>query len=162
MVCVPLAVAILTVRSIGLNAEYFGDPWYVVMLVVATVLSLILGFFAAIPTAWVLLGPILMEQGIVNGGPFVPGDIVQIIAGPHRNRRSHVYSTWQHETVRVDLGEQAKAEYADIFAAFQLLRVEPGEQSDAHETPAHSDLNGKSTPRPPDPGRSPLVIKKSS
>lgn len=149
MVCVPLAVAILTVRSIGLNAEYFGDPWYVIMLVVATVLSLIVGFFAVIPTAWVLLGPIHMEQGIANGGPFAPGDLVQIIAGPHRNRVSRVYSTWQHETVRVDLGERAKSEYADIFAAFQLLRIETAEQSDARETSAQSVQRTTSTTRSP-------------
>jgi hypothetical protein len=49
---------------------------------------------------------------------------VKRLAGKHRGRVARVYGNWQCETIRVDLGPEAKEAYADIFAAYQLLRME--------------------------------------
>jgi len=129
MLGVPLVFAALTIRSVGPLRYAFSDVWSAGQTALASVLAFSLGYIAAIPTAWVLFGPILMDQGVRNGGPFKPGDLVQIISGPHRNRISRVYSTWQHETLRVDLGVDAKASYSDIFADYQLLRVDVAEST---------------------------------
>lgn len=47
------------------------------------VLSFLSGWFASIIPGWFIFGPLLYSQGIANGGPFVPGDTVRIIAGKH-------------------------------------------------------------------------------
>ena len=87
-------------------------------------IAFLLGWIASVPAAWVLFGPILMAQGEQNGGPFQPGDRVRIIAGPFCGRVAQVDTHWQHETVRVDLGDEPRRKYQDIFAAYQLLREE--------------------------------------
>ena len=133
MLACPLAFTAWTVRSIGPLGHAFSNVWSGVLFVVVILLSALLGFMAAIPTGWLVLGPILMAHGERNGGPFVPGDLVQIVSGAYRNRVALVYSPWQHETVRVDLGEEAKKQYKDVFSAYQLLRAERPKQPDGGE-----------------------------
>lgn len=89
----------------------------------AVVAAFLTGWFASIIPALFVFGPILYTQGMVNGGPFAPGDKVYIIAGKHRGTISVVYKAWQNETVRVELGAAARESYTDIFAAYQLIRV---------------------------------------
>jgi hypothetical protein len=107
-----------------------GDnPWFAVSLVVVIAIAFITGWFVAIIPAWLFFGPILFGQGQKNGGPFEPGDTVYIIAGQRSGNTAKVYARWQHETVRVDLGGNAKSNYTDIFAAYQLLRVNADNQN---------------------------------
>lgn len=102
-----------------------ANPWFLVFGLIAIVVAGALGWVASFLAAWILLGPIVRLQGVCNGGPFLPGDWVQVIAGHHRGTISRVYDRWQHECVRVDLGKHAEAEFRDVFAAYQLLRVGP-------------------------------------
>jgi hypothetical protein len=75
------------------------------------------------------------SQGIENGGPYVPGDTVRIIAGKHRGTVARVYGTGQHETVRVELGEAAKEQYADFYSTYELVRETADEQNAETELP---------------------------
>ena len=124
-VCLWFAVG--TRHSIGPLRYAFNDIWSASVVLAALILSIIAGFLLAVFAGWVLFGSTLAEQGRRNGGPFQPGDLVQVLSGRHRNRVARVYSTWQCNTVRVDLGEDAKERFRDIFPAYQLLRVEPAE-----------------------------------
>ena len=63
------------------------------------------------------------------GGPFKAGAQVCILSGPHKGRIVRVYSRWRGNTVRVELGGQAKELYRDIFSPTQLLRVNDDRQS---------------------------------
>ena len=99
------------------------------------VLSFLSGWFASVIPGWFVFGPLLYTQGIENGGPFVPGDTVRIIAGKHRGTVSRVYGTGQHETVRVELGKDAKEQYADFFSAYELVREKGDEQNAEPELP---------------------------
>ncbi|MEN6497158.1 MAG: KOW motif-containing protein, partial [Thermoguttaceae bacterium] len=140
----PVVFAVGVLRSIPLRYA-FDSICSAGLVVVVLGLSLVTGLVLSIPAAWILFGSILMEQGLRNGGPFKPGDLVQVIAGPHRNRIARVYSTWQCETVRVDLGEAAKSRFQDIFASHQLLRVEPADPSHSSEaTSPTADRTGGS------------------
>jgi hypothetical protein len=92
------------------------------------VLSFLIGWFAAVIPGWFVFGPLLYSQGIENGGPFVPGDTVRIIAGKYRDTVARVYGKGQHDTVRVELGKTEREQYADYFSAHELVRENRSEQ----------------------------------
>ena len=53
------------------------------------------------------------------------GDYVLVLSPKHRDKVLRVYSTWQHNSFRVDLGPEAAARYEDIFYPRHVLRAEP-------------------------------------
>ena len=53
--------------------------------------------------------------------------MVQILSGPHKGRIARIYSTWQRGTVRVELGEEEKEKFKDIFGPAQLLMEKKAE-----------------------------------
>jgi hypothetical protein len=120
---VPVATLAVSLTSIGSLSFASNDLWATGLVLLVTVLSLLVGFWIGIITVWFVFGPILYHQGFLNGGPFQAGDVVQVISGPHRDQIGRIDSAWQHETWRVDLGEEARENYSDIFADYQLLRV---------------------------------------
>jgi len=83
-----------------------------------------IGLLLALFPGWLYIAPLLFERDRINGGPFKVGDTVQILAGPYKGRVGRVYSTWQGESLRVELGEKAKEDCKDIFSWGQLLREE--------------------------------------
>lgn len=109
--------------AIGASWDVLKDRALLPNVLPIAFMSFLLGLQCAMVLGWFVFGPILYSQGITNGGPFVVGDQVQIIAGRYRGRIGRVYATWQHETVRVELDELAKKMYLDVFSAYQLLRV---------------------------------------
>jgi hypothetical protein len=103
------------------------DDWVItVCLIVVLVLSVPLGVYVGGLVGRFVLGPIYMEQGRKNGGPFQIGDRVRILVGPHRDCVSTVCDGWQHDSVRVVLGDQEKCEFKDIFYPFQIVREVEG------------------------------------
>ena len=110
------------------TAEIWGDPWFVLLAVFVIGIAFLLGWFACIIPAWFLFGPLLYSQGHSNGGPFVPGDRVYIIAGKHRGRFSRVYATCEADILWLDLGDREQAGGTNIFGAYQVLRAGDAEQ----------------------------------
>jgi hypothetical protein len=88
-----------------------------------TGVGMLLGFFLAVFPGWFVLGPLYYDRELKNGGPFQVGDTVMILTGPHRGRIARVYSTWQGDNVRVEIGEEAARGFADIFSPLQLMRA---------------------------------------
>jgi hypothetical protein len=125
LLAIPSLVVFQTIQEINPSLRWLSTLEGLLWMVGTGVLSFSTGFFLAIALAWPLFGPFLMWRGEVNGGPFVIGDRVMVIAGRYANRVSTVYSTWQHDTVRVALGGAAESRFEDIFAGYQLLRAEP-------------------------------------
>lgn len=91
----------------------------------------LLGYFAGILVGWFILGPIYYDRMLKNGGPFKVGDYVQILVGPHEDRVVRVYSLWQGDTVRVELGEREKDTFRDVYAPTKLLKQQDGETGEA-------------------------------
>ena len=112
------------VSMIGPLQYAFSSVWAVGCLLAVVALSFLLGYYVAIPALWIFWGPVLMDQGDRNGGPFQPGDQVQILSGPHRGAVTRVYDCAQYERVRVELGKEAEENYTNVFAAYELLRVD--------------------------------------
>ena len=125
----------MAMRITNASLESMTEWDYVFPFAAVVVLSFLSGWFASIIPGWFVFGPLLYSQGIANGGPFVPGDTVRIIAGKHRGTVSKVYGTGQHETVRVELGKAEREQYADFFSAYELVREKATEQTSALELP---------------------------
>jgi uncharacterized protein (DUF58 family) len=101
--------------------------WNFVQFAWLVLLALLLGLFLALFPGWLVVGPLYYSREVANGGPFEVGDRVRILSLPHRGRVSRVYSSWQGNSVRVELGAKEKEELKDIFCPNQLLRVESAE-----------------------------------
>ncbi|MGD9790504.1 MAG: hypothetical protein AB7Q00_00385 [Phycisphaerales bacterium] len=86
-------------------------------------LSWMVGFPSALLVGYIVLRPILTYRVSVNGGPYGVGDTVRIISGTHAGLVSKVYSRWQGNRVRVDLGHDASEKLEDIFDPLELLIV---------------------------------------
>ena len=123
MLTLSAAFVCWTVASLELTTAALGSLWIWALLVFIIVISFVAGWFGSVLIGWVILGPILLAQSERNGGPFSIGDAVQIINGKHDGKVTTVYSKWQHEANRIELGQSAKENYMDIFADYQLLRI---------------------------------------
>lgn len=100
----------------------FSSLWDFLYLVWLIVLSLLLGLVLAIFPGGLAVGSLYHARELKNGGPFAEGDVVQILCGPHKGRISKVYSKWQGNTLRVELGDKEADDFKDIFSPVQLLR----------------------------------------
>ena len=98
--------------------------WFWLTYAAAMALCFLLSHCVGLVLGWPLLGTFYHEQMLINGGPFLVGDRVQILSGPHSGSVTTIYSTAQGNAVRVDLGETLKEAYEDIYAPTRLLLVE--------------------------------------
>ncbi len=128
MVAAPLYIVFFIVRECHPTFSLFMDWQAVFWLFCVALLALPIGFFLAILMGWFILGPLYFDRGLKNGGPFRPGDRVRILTGPHRDRIVVVYSLWQGDSVRVELSEEEKKNYKDVFSPVQLLRSRDSNQ----------------------------------
>lgn len=137
-------IPLLPAVAVGVTCAGFLHPfsalWDFVRFAWFVLLALLLGFFLAMFPGWFVIGPLYYSREKKNGGPFKTGDTVQILGGPHKGRISRVYSTWQGNTLRVELSATEKEEFKDIFAPAQLLRAESAEQGAAGNS--HRSLAG--------------------
>jgi hypothetical protein len=104
-------------------ASPINDLWAVLLFVSTSAVSCIIMFGIDLILGSLLLSPIYMFQATRNGAPFEPGDVVCILAGRAKGRSVKVYSTWQGNSVRVELGDAERESFQDIYGAHQLQRV---------------------------------------
>lgn len=78
-----------------------------------------------IPFAWIVLR--LCRR--INGAPFLVGDRVIILNGPHAGTKTVVYELTRNQgggvSPRVELGAEARRTYVDIVDDYRLLRTPP-------------------------------------
>lgn len=123
----PVIVVVLAVNacepSLALCQSWQAVGFYLIVLII----SPLLGYFGAVLAGVFIFGPMYYSRGLLNGAPFKEGDVVQILAGPHRGSVTTVYSCWQGDSVRVRLGPKEEEEFKDVFQPTQLLREEETE-----------------------------------
>lgn len=123
----PLVQAASISTCLGLSGLLVDGVWdrdALLRLLWVLFLAVVLAMCVTIVLATFFLTPFYRRQAAENGAPFAVGDTVQVLAGPHAGSVGKIYATWQGETLRVDLGEEPKARYRDIFAPAQLLRAD--------------------------------------
>jgi len=94
-----------------------------IWLLAGVLFAILLGSLLALPLGSIVLPPIFAWRIRCNGGPFRPGDTVLIITGPHRGLVTTVYEPSQGIAVCIDLGGEAKRNFADDVSQLNLLRV---------------------------------------
>lgn len=105
-------------------AAISADPWNAVPFLAALVLAVLLGLLGSTLLAGPLLGPLYWAQGLRNGAPYEPGDIVQILVGPHRGTVTGVWDVWpSRNQIRLDLGAAAREQVLDVFCYTEVVRV---------------------------------------
>ena len=118
-----VAAAALCLAGSGFRIEHVKDlpllGWYLLITPLAAALGIILGVFPGV----IFVAPLLHVRGLFNGAPFREGDTVQVITGPHAGTVTRVYSGWQGDSVRIDLGGVAAETYADVVSPTEILRM---------------------------------------
>jgi hypothetical protein len=117
-----LGALIATVWVFDPTPERLKDWRAVLLFLVAVGLSPVIGILVSILSCAVVLAPLYHALGRANGGPFKPGDVVQILVGPDKGKVSTVYSMWQGNSVRVRLGSEEERTFKDVFGPNELLR----------------------------------------
>jgi len=93
-----------------------------------------LGYFLGMFSIWPLVRKFCSRY---NGGPVLVGDQVQILIGPRKGHIALVYEVtigqggW--ELARLDLGQESKKAFSDIYEVYSILRINRGEQVVAHQ-----------------------------
>jgi hypothetical protein len=94
--------------------------WLVFVQLIALMLGWVLGLLVL-----AMFGPLVLRFILrIKGGPFQSGEWVYILSGSHRDRIVRIYQLWDERgQVRVDLGEQAKQDFTDVFSCLAICRA---------------------------------------
>jgi len=126
-----ISATVTALRLAGFRVGMLTDWKLAGLYLVITILAGLLGFMLAIFPGTLILGPLFHARALRNGAPFKIGDTVKIIGGCHDGRITKVYSMWQGDTMRLDIGDAPKAVYQDIFSPTQLIKIQNCEQTGA-------------------------------
>jgi hypothetical protein len=122
LIAFSLGTPLAALSTIDFSAAHaFGWRLWLALLAMSLLFAMAGFLFGAI-AASAVLPPLYWLRTHLNGGPFALGDMVVVLSRTHRGRRARVYDTWQGDTVRVEIGEEAKAGFRDIFGQHELLR----------------------------------------
>lgn len=121
-------------------AAISAGPWNTLLFLAALVLAVLLGFVGSTIATLPILGPMYWAQGLRNGAPYEPGDVVLILVGPHRGTVTGVWDVWpSRNQIRLDLGDEAREKVVDVFCYTEVLRVRrppPPEEEEEAAPPA--------------------------
>lgn len=111
MLCASIAAGCACQPSLTLLRDWH----FLFLFIFAILIAPVFGFFLSLPFTWVIVGPIYYARAKLNGAPFHVGDYVQVLSGSHRDKVTKIYSTWQGNTFRVELGSDEAKNYKDVF-----------------------------------------------
>jgi len=126
-VAFPIIVLLITFSTAEIGIANLADirMWgYILVILLCSIpIGLLLGglficFF---------LSPFYLAMVRVNGGPFNKGDRVYVISGPQKGRIVEVYEQWQGLQVRIELGEEAKKTFKDVYPTLSLIKIRDAE-----------------------------------
>lgn len=117
-----LIVLCVALQQCSPSLSLLRDWQYDLLLVAVVLITPVLGFFLSLPFVVIFITPLYEFQAWRNGAPFEMGARVRILTGPYEGQRTYVRGTWQGGCVRVALGEEAAANYCDVFTPTQLWR----------------------------------------
>lgn len=104
-----------------------SDAATIMWSIVAAVPMAAMGWVFGMAFIWKILGRLAAR---VQGWPFQVGDEVWILSGVHANVTARIYAVWDERgQVKLDLGEDAKNQVADVFCAVTVCRTKTQNKS---------------------------------
>ena len=101
----------------------FSDWQYALLFIFSIVVAPVFTYYVSLTCAWLVLGPMYRLRAKLNGAPFLAGDRVRILAGPHRDCVVPIYAVrGERGQVCVELPVRAKSEENDVFFFTQICR----------------------------------------
>ena len=101
----------------------FSGVWSAIQFIGFVIAGSLLGCLFSLITTAVILAPLYQVFLHFSGGPPTSGEWVMILAGPHRGRITRVYSSAQGNSVRLELTDQERERYKDIYQPHEVQRV---------------------------------------
>jgi hypothetical protein len=128
-----LNAAIIGFLSIDGTLSAIAADWQAMLfLLAALILASMLGLFLGMFTCWPRIRIVCSR---FNGAPLNTGDHVMILSGPHKGGMADVYEItvgqggW--ELARLDLGQERRDRFTDIFEEYALLKIQRGKPDSA-------------------------------
>jgi hypothetical protein len=127
-ICLWISITFLFLKTGTFDA--LTDQWSTAPLILLSYAAISgLGFYAGLfSVGWLVLK--LARR--VNGAPYKIGESVIVLSGPYSGKTSTIYEIAKGQggqpVPRVDLGEEAKQRYQDLFEEYSLLRHSPRTQ----------------------------------
>jgi hypothetical protein len=104
----------------------FRDWQFDILFGSVIVVAPVFGIYTTLFFVWLILGPIYMCRGRMNGAPYKAGDYVQVLIGKNRGRVFKVDRICESRgQVCLDVGEPRKKGVEFAFSHTQVFRVAP-------------------------------------
>jgi hypothetical protein len=139
-VAFPIIVLLIAFSTAEIHAAHLDDVRMWGYILVILVISIPIGLLVGGLFICFFLSPFYRAMVRVNGGPFDKGDRVYVISGPRKGQIAEVYSQWQRLQVRIELGEEAKKTFTDVYSTLNLMKIKDAEPAGgAYVSPAAGD-----------------------
>lgn len=125
-----LNAALIGYLSNEVSLSAVVSDWQAMLfLLVALILTSLLGYVLGMLTCWPLIRIVCSR---FNGAPLRTGDTVMILSGSHKGDVAEVYEIYVGQggwdLARLDLGQERKKTFTDIFEEYSLLKIKRDER----------------------------------
>jgi hypothetical protein len=127
----PLAALIAVFLIIAPGVVVLTDLKVMALLLAVVILAILLGVLVGALFICIFLSPFYLAVERMNGGPFKGGERVYVISGKAKGMTTKVYTGWQGLSARIELGEEEKANFKDVYSSLSLIKIEETEQENA-------------------------------
>jgi hypothetical protein len=118
--------SVVVIRACDPSFSSLQDWRFLLSFILAVLAAPFLGFFVSVILAAFILPPVYQVIGQLNGGPYAPGDSVQILTGINRGQIVTVEKVWaERYQVCLPLPESGKAIPPFAYSYTQVRRVSP-------------------------------------
>lgn len=103
-------------------ASFLNPSWFIVLAIISTFATAVLSVMGGMIVGWLVFGEFYSSQKERNGGPFEPGDSVQILAGPYAGQRATIIRALYIRGIEVRLETGDNRGARETYGSCQLLR----------------------------------------
>ena len=123
----PIAMLVACFLIVDPSVAILTDVKALALFLVIVVLAIPLGVLVGGLFICFFLSPFYLAVERMSGGPFKKGDRVYVIAGTAKGKVTEVYSGWQGLSARIELGEDKKPNFKDVYSSLRLIKIDGAE-----------------------------------
>jgi hypothetical protein len=122
-------------NNVALATNDAGVLWNLYLFLLCPILMVSFSYFVGVWISVLVFPTIYGMIERMNGGPFKVGDTVLILSKKHLGKRGVIYEMWQGVQFRVDIGDEYKEKFMDIFNAEQVVMCDATQQCNSNVEP---------------------------